>query len=116
MAPVVRVACSVSIPCILRLADSQSVLGEACRVHRCCAAVPPSLREVMKARLSRAVYGRFREALLSGAPTSEEDMKTIADAMFKWARERGAVAFAHWFFPMRGGSGGYGSMWVCLQV
>eukprot|EP00971_Amphidinium_carterae_P191369 3797104-Amphidinium_carterae.1 len=28
--------------------------------------------------------------------------------MFKWARELGAVSFAHWFFPMRGGGGAPG--------
>jgi len=66
--------------------------------------------EVMKSRLSSRVYARFKEALTTGEPTSEDDMKAIAEAIFKWAREQGAVAFAHWFFPMRGGSGAYGSM------
>jgi hypothetical protein len=65
--------------------------------------------ETMKARLSSGVYTRFKEALVTGAPTNEEDQKVIAEAVFKWAREKGAVSFAHWFFPMRGGSGGYGS-------
>eukprot|EP00928_Gymnodinium_smaydae_P012993 TRINITY_DN1474_c0_g1_i13.p1 TRINITY_DN1474_c0_g1~~TRINITY_DN1474_c0_g1_i13.p1 ORF type:complete len:669 (+),score=173.15 TRINITY_DN1474_c0_g1_i13:62-2008(+) len=37
-------------------------------------------------------------------------MKIIAEAIFKWARDQGAVSFAHWFFPMRGGSGAFGSM------
>jgi len=66
--------------------------------------------EVMKARLPSRVYARFKEALVTGAATSEEDMKVIAEAIFKWARELGAVNFAHWFFPMRSGSGAYGSM------
>jgi len=64
----------------------------------------------MKARLPSKVYARFKEALVTGAPTSEDDQKVIAETIFKWARELGAVAFAHWFFPMRGGSGAYGSM------
>jgi len=64
----------------------------------------------MMARFPSRVYARFKEALITGAPTSEEDQKAIADAIFKWAREQGCVSFAHWFFPMRGGSGAYGSM------
>ena len=36
-----------------------------------------------------------------------EDMTVIADMMFAWARERGAIDFAHWFFPMRGGGGDF---------
>jgi len=62
----------------------------------------------LKSILSSRVYGRFKEALVTGEPTSEEDMKAIADAIFRWARDKGAVAFAHWFFPMRGGSGALG--------
>lgn len=64
--------------------------------------------ETMKAVLPSDVYGRFKEALVTGAPTSEDDMKAIADAIFGWARTKGAVSFAHWFFPMRGGGGAVG--------
>ena len=35
-----------------------------------------------------------------------QDMKVIAKIMFGWARERGCIDFAHWFFPTRGGGGG----------
>lgn len=31
----------------------------------------------------------------------------IADMMFAWARERGAIDFSHWFFPLRGGGGDF---------
>ena len=31
-----------------------------------------------------------------------EDQKVIADTLFAWARERGAIDFSHWFFPLRG--------------
>ncbi|CAE7904434.1 glnA3, partial [Symbiodinium necroappetens] len=58
---------------------------------------------VMAAKLPAAVVQRFNECLVSGAPTPEDDMKVIADTMFSWARERGAIDFAHWFFPLRGG-------------
>jgi len=64
----------------------------------------------MKASLPKAVYTRFKEALVTGAATSEDDMKAIADCIFAWARTKGAVASAHWFFPMRSGSGGMGGV------
>jgi len=70
----------------------------------------------MKAKLPSRVYARFKEALNTGEKTSEEDQKTIADAIFKWAREKGAVSFAHWFFPSRGGSGANGSMAGALKM
>jgi len=62
----------------------------------------------MKSLLPSRVYGRFRESLVTGEDTSQDDMKVIAEAIFKWARGKGAVAFAHWFFPMRGGGGAVG--------
>mmetsp|Transcript_40929 Transcript_40929/g.96128 ORF Transcript_40929/g.96128 Transcript_40929/m.96128 type:complete len:710 (+) Transcript_40929:62-2191(+) len=64
--------------------------------------------KVMKQRLPGDVYTRFKEALVTGAETSEDDMRKIADAVFAWGREKGAVSFAHWFFPMRGGGGATG--------
>jgi glutamine synthetase len=51
------------------------------------------------------VANRFLANIASGDPTSEPDKKAIAEAMFKWATELGAYGYAHWFFPMRGGSG-----------
>merc|ERR1719414_2795041 len=54
------------------------------------------------------VFKRFQEALVTGEATSDSDKKTIACALFSWARERGATDFAHWFFPCRGGSGAVG--------
>jgi glutamine synthetase len=64
--------------------------------------------KTMKNLLPSSVYQRHKENLVSGAPTSEDDMKVLAETLFKWAREQGAVSFAHWFFPMRGGSGAVG--------
>merc|ERR1719264_1859398 len=64
--------------------------------------------KTMKATLPSAVYTRFKDCLVKGEPTTEDDMKAIAEAIFKWARGLGAVSFAHWFFPMRGGSGAPG--------
>ncbi|CAJ1345983.1 unnamed protein product [Effrenium voratum] len=66
--------------------------------------------KVMSLKLPPAVMKRFQECLISGQPTSEEDMKVIAKIMFGWARERGCIDFAHWFFPTRGGGGAVGGM------
>lgn len=64
--------------------------------------------KVMSERLPSDVFSRFKACLLSGEPTTEPDQKVIAEAMFKWARELGAVDIAHWFFPIRGGGGAVG--------
>jgi len=64
--------------------------------------------KVMSERLPADVFGRFNACLLSGEATSEADQKVIAEAMFKWARELGAIDIAHWFFPVRGGGGAVG--------
>ena len=47
-----------------------------------------------------------------GGATSDEDQEAISKALYAWARERGATDYAHWFFPMRGGSGATGGMRV----
>jgi len=72
--------------------------------------------DTMRARFPSALYTRFRESLVKGTPVTEDDQKAIANAIFKWAREQGAVSFAHWFFPMRGGGGAHGSMCGALKM
>lgn len=62
----------------------------------------------MQKYVAEDVFFRFKDALLTGDATSDSDKKVIADSLFKWARERGATDFAHWFFPCRGGSGAVG--------
>jgi len=64
--------------------------------------------KVMSERLPPDVHSRFTTCLLTGDPTPDDDQKVIAEAMFKWAREQGAIDFAHWFFPIRGGGGAVG--------
>ena len=59
----------------------------------------------MKKTLPSDVYERFKAALVDGGATSDEDQEAISKALYAWARERGATDYAHWFFPMRGGSG-----------
>eukprot|EP00435_Cladocopium_sp_Y103_P051899 s564_g16.t1 len=65
---------------------------------------------LMAQKLPSAVMQRFNECLITGDPTPEEDQKVIADAIYSWARELGAIDFAHWFFPLRGGGGAVGGM------
>jgi len=69
----------------------------------------------MASTLPTAVFGRFKESLKTGSPTSEADQKVIAEALFKWARKLGATSFAHWFFPLRGGGGALGGMCGALK-
>jgi len=64
--------------------------------------------KTMESCIDAKVFATFKECLVTGAPTPEEDMKVIAKAIFDWARFRGATQFAHWFFPMRFGSGATG--------
>ena len=66
--------------------------------------------------VSDPVVKRFKDCLVSGKPTPEEDKKAIAEGMFKWARERGATDFAHWFFPSRGGGGAVGGSLGALKM
>ncbi|CAK0903152.1 unnamed protein product, partial [Prorocentrum cordatum] len=70
----------------------------------------------MKKYVPAPVCKRFLEDTVSGNPTSEEDQRAIAEGMFKWAREKGCTDFAHWFFPVRGGSGAVGGAVGALKM
>merc|ERR1719413_100661 len=70
----------------------------------------------MEKTLPKAVYKRFQESLVTGAPTPEDDQKIIAKAIFEWARAQGATDFAHWFFPSRGGAGSMGGALGALKM
>jgi len=72
--------------------------------------------DTMAACLPADVLARFKDACVTGAATPENDQKAIAGAIFKWARERGATDFAHWFFPMRGGGGAVGGCTGALKM
>lgn len=65
----------------------------------------------MKKTVPKEVFERFKDALVTGAETKNDDKKVIAEAVFGWARSLGATSFAHWFFPMRGGGGALGERW-----
>jgi len=69
----------------------------------------------MRARVGAEVFARFKENILDGDATPVADQKVIAEALLNWAKENGAVAFGHWFFPMRGGGGAVGGALGALK-
>ena len=48
------------------------------------------------------VYSRHLESISTGVQPTKGDKNAIADGLKKWAMERGATQFAHWFSPIRG--------------
>ena len=43
------------------------------------------------------VTGRFKEALVTGEPTSDEDAKAIEKALYDWCTSLGCTNYAHWY-------------------
>lgn len=62
--------------------------------------------DVMRERIPENEYKLFREALESGEPLSPASATIIAKAMMKWATEKGATHFTHWFSPLTGTTAG----------
>merc|ERR1711871_1779902 len=62
----------------------------------------------MKEMLSASTYERFKDAIVTGDDLSKADKNEIADAMFKFSTARGAVNFAHTFYPVRASGTGLG--------
>lgn len=58
--------------------------------------------KVMKARLPEKVYNEVLSARDGVKPLSFESAKIVADEMKKWAVEKGATHYTHWFQPMTG--------------
>ena len=56
----------------------------------------------MRKRLPEEVYATLRRTIRRGAPLDLEVAKPVADAMKKWALERGATHYTHWFQPLTG--------------
>lgn len=61
------------------------------------------------------VFQRFKNSLKTGAPTEKADQDILASSMFEWAKRNGAIGYAHWFFPMRGGGGAPGGTLGALK-
>ncbi len=55
---------------------------------------------VMRQRLPKSVYLRFRETIRGGNPLDPQIADVIANAMKDWAGEHGATHYSHWFQPL----------------
>ena len=58
--------------------------------------------ETMKDRLSPASYSAWKQCVTEGTALDISTANEIAEAMKRWAVERGATHFTHWFQPMTG--------------
>jgi len=59
-------------------------------------------RKAMKEKLSRETFKKLMEAIDEGKTIDAKTADIVAEAMKKWALEKGATHFAHWFQPMTG--------------
>jgi len=57
---------------------------------------------VMRERLPEDTYKALKDAVVSGKSIDSSIADTVALAMKKWAIEKGATHFTHWFQPMTG--------------
>ncbi len=57
---------------------------------------------VMRERLSEDVYTKLRGTIRRGKALDPDISGPVADAMRKWAMEKGATHFTHWFQPLTG--------------
>src|SRR5829696_2612448 len=57
---------------------------------------------VQRDRLDEAVFEHLQETLARGELLTPELADSVAEAMRKWAMERGATHFTHWFQPLTG--------------
>ena len=55
---------------------------------------------VMRKRLPKAAYQALRKTIEEGTPLQVETAKAVALEMKKWAMERGATHYTHWFQPL----------------
>ena len=58
--------------------------------------------QVMRTRLSKAVYKQLRRTIDQGEPLDMVTADFLANAMKEWAIEKGATHYTHWFQPMTG--------------
>ena len=62
--------------------------------------------EVLKSLVPVEIYNLFHETLEKGEALPNECASVIARAMKKWAIEKGATHFTHWFSPLNGRTAG----------
>ena len=58
-------------------------------VHHVFWSYAPVILQVMAEKLPAAVLKRFQECVITGAPTTEEDQKVIADTIYEWVGSSG---------------------------
>lgn len=58
--------------------------------------------EVMKSYLPKDVYSKLRKTIDKGDELDATVADAVAEAMKKWALEKGATHYTHWFQPMTG--------------
>ncbi len=58
--------------------------------------------KVMKEFLPKEVYEELEETIWEGKPMPLSIANVIAEEMRKWAEEKGATHFSHWFQPLTG--------------
>lgn len=56
----------------------------------------------MKEYLAEDVYQSLHRSITEGSSLDTEVLESVADAMKKWALEKGATHFTHWFQPLTG--------------
>ena len=57
---------------------------------------------VMKARLSEDIYNSLKKTIDENVRLNDEVADAVAEEMKKWAIEKGATHFTHWFQPLTG--------------
>ncbi len=56
----------------------------------------------MREYMTEEAFNNVKLAIESGAKLSREDADVVADAMKRWAMDRGATHYTHWFQPLTG--------------
>ena len=56
----------------------------------------------MKQRLPKPVYASLQKVMLGETPLTAQVADVVAEAMKKWAIEKGATHYTHWFQPLTG--------------
>jgi len=59
-------------------------------------------RKAMKEKLPKEIFKKLMDAIDEGKTIDAKTADVVAEAMKKWALEKGATHFAHWFQPMTG--------------
>ncbi|HNY49760.1 MAG TPA: glutamine synthetase III [Smithella sp.] len=59
-------------------------------------------RKAMKEKLPKETFKKLMDAIDKGKTIDAKTADVVAEAMKKWALEKGATHFAHWFQPMTG--------------